>query len=141
MFITIKKILKALPLVKGLGWALCSVLLFAACTTQKTGIANNALTGKWQLKETLADIGDGKGTWTTVNKDSILISELKSDGSIIGNAMRGTTHYTITDSVHLAVTIEHNASPIDYRYKVINDTLILNPPCREACGMKFIRFK
>lgn len=117
------------------------IAAFAACTTQKSHINTSGLTGRWQLTQTLADIGDGKATWQPASKDSVLIVELKSDGSITGNAMPGTTHYTITDSVHLAVTIEHNTAPIDYRYKVTNDTLLLNPPCREACGMKFIRLK
>jgi hypothetical protein len=55
--------------------------------------------------------------------------------------MPGTTHYAIADSVHLNMTIEHNADPIDYRYKVSKDSLLLNPPCREACGMRFVRVK
>lgn len=112
-----------------------------ACSSQKTQVATSPLTGKWQLTKTLADMGDGKAKWTFIDKDSVLITDLKNDGSIAGNAMPGTTKYTITDSAHLAVTIEHNAEPIDYRYKIVEDTLELNPPCREACGMRFVRIK
>jgi hypothetical protein len=141
MSIKIKNILKALPFGKGLGGALILALLFAACTTQKTSTTTPTLVGKWKLTETLADIGDGKATWQPVSKDSLLISDFKTDGSITGNAMPGTTRYAIADSLHLNMTIEHNADPIDYRYKVSKDSLLLNPPCREACGMRFVRVK
>ena len=120
---------------------LVAISIASACVSQKNNVTTPTLVGKWQLTETLADIGDGKGTWTAVSKDSVLTSEFKSDGSITGNAMPGTTRYAITDSVHLAMTVEHNVTPIDYRYKVSQDTLLLNPPCREACGMRFIRVK
>ncbi|MFD1258866.1 hypothetical protein ACFQ3S_18810 [Mucilaginibacter terrae] len=136
----IKRILKALPSGEGWGGVLL-VFAFAACTTQKTSTTTPTLVGKWKMTETLADIGDGKAKWAAVSKDSSLISEFKTDGSITGNAMPGTTHYAIADSLHLNMTIEHNADLIDYRYKVSKDTLLLNPPCREACGMKFIRLK
>ena len=119
-----------------------AIAAFAACTTQKTNSTTTpTLVGKWKLTETLADIGDGKATWQQVSKDSALVSEFRSDGSITGNAMPGTTHYAIADSAHLNMTIEHNTDPIDYRYKVSKDTLLLNPPCREACGMRFVRLK
>jgi hypothetical protein len=140
MSIKIKNIFKALPFGKGLGGILL-VFAFTACSTQKTSTTTPSLVGKWKLTQTLADIGDGKATWAEVSKDSVLISEFKSDGSITGNAMPGTTHYAIADSAHLNMTIEHNADPIDYRYKISKDSLLLNPPCREACGMRFVRVK
>ena len=141
MSIKIKNIFKALPLGQGWGGVLL-VCALAACTTQKTSSnAIPSLAGKWKLTETLADIGDGKAKWAAVSKDSLLVSEFKADGSISGNAMPGTTHYVVADSIHLNMTIEHNADPIDYRYKVSKDSLLLNPPCREACGMRFVRVK
>jgi hypothetical protein len=140
MSIKIKNIFKALPFGEGLGGVLL-VFAFAACSTQKTSTTTPSLVGKWKLTQTLADIGDGKAKWAEVSKDSVLISEFKSDGSITGNAMPGTTGYAIADSVHLNMTIENNTDPIDYRYKVSKDSLLLNPPCREACGMRFVRVK
>lgn len=120
---------------------LMAVIITAGCSSQNTKVASPTLVGKWQLTETLSDPGDGSGKWMPAEKDSKQLVEFGKDGSVSGNAMPETSHYTITDSIHLALTQQGNTAPITYRYKVAQNTLTLNPPCREACGMRYIRVK
>ena len=113
----------------------------AACSTQNTKITAPTLVGKWQLTETLSDPGDGSGKWMPAEKGNVQVVAFGKDGSVSGNAMPETSHYAITDSIHLALTQQGNVAPITYRYKITQNTLTLNPPCREACGMRYIRVK
>lgn len=117
------------------------IIAFAACTSIKRKSNAPAIAGKWQLTETLADIGDGKATWTPASKDSIQSVEFSKDGKVSGNALYSTTAYKVTDSTHVEFTITGNTSTVTHRYQVTDTTLLLNPPCREACGMRFIRMK
>ena len=112
-----------------------------ACTSIKRQSHVPSLVGKWQLTETLADIGDGKGTWTPATKDSLQFVEFTKDGKVSGNAFDNTTAYKLIDSNHVEFSITGNTSLVTHRYKVTATTLLLNPPCREACGMRFIRMK
>jgi len=117
------------------------ITAFAACTSQKPQSDKPSLVGKWQLTETLADIGDGKATWAPATKDSIQYVEFTKDGKVSGNAFYNTTAYKLIDSNHVEFSITGNTSLITHRYTVTANTLLLNPPCREACGMRFIRLK
>jgi hypothetical protein len=114
---------------------------FTACNSQKMQTGKPTLVGKWQMTETLADIGDGKATWTPVSKDSVQYVVFTKDGRVSGNAFYNTTAYKLIDSNHVEFSITGNTSLITHRYQVTATTLLLNPPCREACGMRFIRMK
>jgi len=114
---------------------------FGACTSIKRQSSEPTLVGKWQMTETLADIGDGKATWTPVSNDSIQYVVFAKDGKVSGNAFYNTTSYKLIDSNHVEFGITGNTSFVTHRYKVTATTLLLNPPCREACGMRFIRLK
>ena len=127
--------------IKLLAAILLMAALFTACSSQKTQTGKPTLVGKWQMTETLADIGDGKATWTPVSKDSIQYVEFSKDGKVSGNAFYNTTAYKLIDSNHVEFSITGNTSLITHRYQVTVTTLLLNPPCREACGMRFIRMK
>jgi hypothetical protein len=116
-------------------------IAFAACTGQKLQSGKPTLVGKWQLTETLADIGDGKATWTPASKDSVQYVVFTKDGKVSGNAFYNTTAYKLIDSNHVKFSITGNTSLVTHRYTVTANTLLLNPPCREACGMRFIRMK
>lgn len=116
-------------------------IAFAACTSIKRKSNAPTLVGKWQLTETLADMGDGKATWTRVSKDSVQSVEFSKDGKVSGNAFYSTTAYKVTDSNHVEFSITGNTSSVTHRYQVTATTLLLNPPCREACGMRFIRMQ
>jgi|GEM_PF-1692429 len=117
-----------------------SAVLFTACGSQKGQSVHDKLEGRWQLTETLNDIGDGSGKYTPVTADSSYIMFSKS-GLVSGNAIYGATNYKITDSTHIALTIKGNTAPLNYRYKVESNALELNAPCREACGLRFKRMK
>jgi hypothetical protein len=117
------------------------IIALAACTSIKRQSKAPSLVGKWQLTETLADIGDGKATWTPVDKDSPQFVVFAQDGKVSGNAFDNTTAYKVTDSNHVEFTITGNTSSVTHRYQVTATKLLLNPPCREACGMRFIRMK
>jgi len=67
--------------------------------------------------------------------------EFTKDGKVSGNAFDNTTAYKLIDSNHVEFSITGNTSLVTHRYKVTATTLLLNPPCREACGMRFIRMK
>lgn len=117
------------------------ITAISACNSIKRQKNVSTLVGKWQLTETLADIGDGKATWTPATKDSVLFVAFSKDGKVSGNAFDNTTAYKIIDSDRVEFSITGNTSLITHRYQVTGTTLLLNPPCREACGMRFIRMK
>src|SRR4051812_38222926 len=104
------------------------IIAFAACTSIKRKSNAPAIAGKWQLTETLADIGDGKATWTPASKDSVQSVEFSKDGKVSGNALYSTTAYKVTDSTHVEFTITGNTSTVTHRYQVTATTLLLNPP-------------
>jgi hypothetical protein len=93
------------------------------------------LTGTWQLTETLFDPGDGSATWQPVSDKTKKIS-FKPDGSIQGTALGDLVSYKIIDSTRVEFARKDDTKFI-YRYKVASSTLMLNPPCIEACGLKF----
>ena len=117
-----------------------ATIAIVACSSQKGQSVHDKLEGRWQLTETLNDIGDGKGKYMPVTADSSYIVFSKS-GLVSGNAIYGATNYKITDSTHLALTIKGNTAPLNYRYQLNGNNLVLNAPCREACGLRFKRMK
>lgn len=114
-------------------------ITFVGCAPHTTQAITKRLQGTWKLTATLNDIGDGKATWKAAGGNAY--AKFNSDGSISGTALTEATNYQITDSTHMALTIKNNAQPVAYRYQLKANMLLLQPPCREACGIRFIRIK
>jgi hypothetical protein len=112
-----------------------------ACSIFKHRVTSSPLVGRWQLTETLSDPGDGSGKWMPAETGSKLYIIFDTDGSVSGNGLPGTTRFAYTDSTHIALTQKGNALPVKYRYKISQNILELNPPCREACGMRYVQIK
>jgi hypothetical protein len=120
---------------------LLTIVMASACSLYKGRSSSSPLAGKWQLTETLSDPGDGSGKWVPAETGVIKYVTFGTDGTVGGNALAGTTRFAYTDSTHIALTQKGNTLPVTYRYKISQSTLTLNPPCREACGMRYVRMK
>ncbi|WP_345955096.1 hypothetical protein [Mucilaginibacter sp. PAMB04168] len=118
-----------------------SVLVITACAIQHKVADHERLIGHWILIETLNDPGDGSAKWKPQTKADAEYITFGAAGHITGNSIEGATDYNIIDSNHLTINIKDNTAPITYRYKTNNNTLELNPPCREACGMRYVKRK
>ncbi|MFC6098961.1 hypothetical protein [Olivibacter domesticus] len=117
-------------------YLLC-IFLFSAC--EKDDTLSTPLQGKWILTETLADPGDGSGEWKTVSEDSVAYIIFNQDGSLQTNLYPKMEHYRVKDSIYLEIGITSQKNPILYRYQIDQNSLLLNPPCIEACGLRFVR--
>ncbi|WP_134091344.1 hypothetical protein [Olivibacter sp. XZL3] len=96
----------------------------------------SSLYGKWQLKESLSDIGNGSGKWEkTKDYQYIVLSENGDIETNIGSMVS----YSIVDSVHLEIAASDREEKLLYRYYLEGNQLTLNPPCFEACGMRFVK--
>lgn len=117
--------------------SLLSILVFFAC--EKDEKLTTPLQGEWRLTETLADPGDGSGEWQTASKDSVTYIIFNEDGSLETNLSSKMERYKIKDSVYLEIVLTDQENPIPYRYQIDKKNLILNPPCIEACGLRFVK--
>ncbi|WP_316816693.1 hypothetical protein [Pedobacter nyackensis] len=111
-------------------------LFFTACKKNEEGTGK--LYGNWKLKETLADPGDGSGRYIMVKEDKYL--KMSPSGKITGDALPGLSDFKIVDSVRIEVYSKNTNQNSIFYYTVTGNTLTLNPPCTEACGLKFIRY-
>ncbi len=119
-------------------------VIFNACDkTQMESDGNNSLIGKWKLIETLADPGDGSGKWTPVAANYNSTIKINADNTIetTGQEFSSVKSYRVVDSEKVEITFTNNTSTINYRYKVANSILEINPPCIEACGLRYVRIK
>ncbi|ALL05547.1 hypothetical protein AQ505_08625 [Pedobacter sp. PACM 27299] len=126
---------------------LTSILyLFFVISCSKDKSVNNpgldpALNGNWKLIETFADPGNGSGKWRPVDSNAPIENILfKKDGKLRWSRYKEFIFYTKSDSRILSFA-KIDASVWKYFYKVKNDTLILNPPCIEGCGFKYVKIK
>lgn len=105
----------------------------SSCNEEKT---NNILTdGSWQLKEQLADPGDGSGTYQPVDSDLAL--KFLPNGTLLTTVPLcndGGTGGTYDET-----KIYAPGCSFEFNYELIEDVLYLYPPCIEPCGMKFRR--
>ena len=116
--------------------------LLYSCNQVKTkSDGSNAIIGKWKLTETLADIGDGKGQWAAVPQNDSTSIQFNENGTIesMESGFKAVKAHQIVDSANLEITFQNNQPKINYRYKVQNEILELNPPCIEACGFRYVR--
>jgi hypothetical protein len=116
----------------------CLICLgFVSCTKNDTVDSHRSIIGKWILKQTLADIGDGSGQWESTSTSHI---EFKASGLLTEKGFSDLKKYEILDSVEIEFFRADNLK-IEYRYKINGPDLYLKPPCIEACGFKFSRLE
>jgi len=113
-----------------------STIIYASC--KKTIDGPGEIYGKWRLTETLNDPGDGSGRYEKVKGPAKYLT-LDKAGRFEGDAVPELQTFKVLDSIRLEVTLTTLSKPITYYYKVSATTLILNPPCFEGCGLKFVR--
>ena len=120
--------------------SLLLIATFMSCST--TNQSSSPLQGSWKMTEYLADIGDGNGTWQPADAANQSVLEFRADGTLgesgPATANSGSKYEILNDSTVVFVRGENR---INVKYKIIGNTLTLNPPCIEACGQKFIRME
>lgn len=120
---------------------LLGFLLYSCNQAQTKSAGRNTIIGKWKLTESLTDIGDGKGQWAPVPPSDSTSVQFNENGTIesLESGFKAVKSYKIIDSAKMELTFQNNQPKINYRYKVQNDSLELNPPCIEACGFKYVK--
>lgn len=119
------------------------ISLLFSCDKDETN--TNQLTGKWLLKKSYSDPGDGSGKYVDVPKNSNYTLLFTSDGFVNGNTsffnLNLLKTYTVIDSNKIEFTFNEisSQSKVVYNYQLKADTLTLNPLCIEGCGLKFTR--
>ncbi|MDP4662626.1 MAG: hypothetical protein NWS74_03095 [Salibacteraceae bacterium] len=119
--------------------AILTALAVISC--KKKDDVESELYGTYKLIETLADPGDGSGTFQPVSSDKTVT--LYNDGTITSNGElcrlnteTGTSTagtYSFTDS-----TIS-SSDCTTFGFELSGNTLILNYQCIEACRGKFLK--
>ncbi|WP_037319817.1 hypothetical protein [Salegentibacter sp. Hel_I_6] len=122
--------------------ALCATI--SSCSTAPNSPADldtKEITGKWQLIETLADPGDGSGTWQTVENGRTLEFSpnglVKTSGSFCNEEEINETSY---DNAEKMISTDCGEKIIELRYELKEGDLFIyphNPRCVEACGSKY----
>ena len=114
------------------------ILLLSACR-KETFKGNATLSGQWKLIQTLADPGDGSGTWQPAQNVTTTV-QFNSDGTLGGTAFPIYNKYAVKDSVTLVFTQPDNTIQ-NFRYSIHHDSLTMSPDgpirCYEACGERF----
>ena len=112
------------------------VFAFSAC---KKDIKNSELIGKWKLIESLADPGDGRGTWQPSDPSNPKYIEFLKDGTLMftPSGQYDSERYEITSDS--TMTFFRGSGNSTMRYHMSGNLLTLNSPCIEACGSKYIK--
>lgn len=113
--------------------AIISSIMLSCRSTKPTEIY-----GKWRLKETLSDPGDGSGRYQPAGNDHIFLI-FKKSGRISGTALPDAVRYNRIDSAKIQVSFKTGRQLINYHYILSQDFLTLIPPCIESCGLRFER--
>lgn len=104
-------------------------------TACNKNIYQTGIVGKWKLKESLQDPGDGSGQWT-VPSEKIII-EFTSGGEIKYDGNKPSVKYKIVNDS--TMEIKYPSAPLNITYKLDGNNLYMRPPCIEACGEKYTR--
>jgi hypothetical protein len=130
---------------KSLYFVLLATLISIAACEKILESPAKSFSGTWIIKKHYADPGNGSGRYadvTGVPAPGITFqpgNNASSDYKYFGLGM--LAGYEVLDSVRIKFTfkeISSNPATI-YRYKFSGDTLILNPPCFEGCGIKLVK--
>lgn len=117
---------------------LCTLFLsILSCSKSLVNDGPGEVYGNWKLTETMFDPGDGSGKYQKVKETKYLT--ISRNGEMTGDALPDITSFKILDSVRMEVTSKTYKNVLTYRYKATASTLMLNPPCIEGCGYRFIR--
>jgi hypothetical protein len=114
-----------------------TVLFSVAACERTTPVGNNSLIGKWKLSESLADPGDGSGTWQLADPLHPSHLEFKNDGTL------SFSPYDIYNSDRYQVTSDstmvffRGSESFNMRYNFSKTILSLYAPCIEACGSRY----
>ncbi|QNR85812.1 hypothetical protein H9N25_04975 [Pedobacter riviphilus] len=118
-------------------------LLYISCKKTDKGIDGpGEVYGKWKLIETMQDPGDGSGRYKKVTGEAkylILNKSADKAGKFEGDAIPDLYAFKILDSIRMEVYSNTYKMPLTYYYKVSAKSLLLNPPCIEGCGYRFVR--
>src|SRR5438309_2785589 len=98
-------------------------MLFSCRKSDSNMGSKTALAGTWKLMETLADPGDGSGTWRPAPE--ALTLTFTQDGGIEGAALPQARHYVVTSDTNLRFTFA-DGTFINYNYSLVNNTLVLS---------------
>lgn len=114
---------------------LFSGVLLSCSKSDSHTSADTSLPGTWKLIETLADPGDGSGTWQPATQ---LVTLTFTDGGFIqGNAFPQARRYEVTSDTNIRFTFS-DGTFINYNYTLTDGMLVLSGGgCVEACGAKF----
>lgn len=121
-------------------------LFFASSCSKDKTVRDSSLTGGiWELSESLADPGDGSGTWQPVTKTSHIDHiSFKENGQLEWDLFKEFLTYKIKDSETLAF-IRADKTIQTYFYQIKDGRLSMSPlepaRCIEPCGSKYIKMK
>ena len=123
------------------------MFLLNSCSKEEEEVINNdsPAIGKWQLKETLFDPGDGSGTYQEVSSDKTVEffknGKVSSNGSLcqVNPATGNPTTGTFSTSDSRIRSDECNEEYNVTRFKVDGDNLFIYQSCIEGCAEKYIR--
>lgn len=123
---------------------LCSISLFAlSCSKQHP--KHTDVAGTWQLKEMLADPGDGSGVFYPVqsNKKLTFNSDgvVTSNGSICTMSIETDVGSKGTYSEDDMTISSQDCTGLKLKYEFDGNTLIVIYPCIEPCKAKYVRVR
>lgn len=126
-----------------------ALLTFSACPSagDHADDADTTLVGKWALTESLIDIGNGQGTFQSIESEKII--EFLDNGKVISNGplcqmssettTAGEGDYDRNEKTISATDCNFELPPIRYEHN--GGELILWYPCMEPCGHKFVKVR
>jgi len=103
------------------------------------------VSGKWQLTESLADPGDGSGTWQTVENGRTL--EFTANGIVQSSTSfcnDREVNETSYNSAEKLIITDCGENTFELKYELKEGNLFVtphNPRCVEACGSKFSKIE
>lgn len=119
------------------------ILTLISCNKNDNENATIPLLGTWELKEILADPGDGSGIFNSVISNKKLTFDSKgnvtSNGSICAMSIESNTSSNGTYSETNSTINSANCQNATIKYELTGTTLILIYPCIEACKAKYIK--
>jgi hypothetical protein len=119
----------------------CFLLACHEKTLWKEGSDEQAeLTGKWKLTEYLADPGNGSGRWQTTDPSNPSYLEFRPNGVYLSHGSATIyDRYRIRDKEFIVLSSSSTSDSVVMRYALTLSKLIINPPCIEACGQRYVR--
>jgi uncharacterized lipoprotein NlpE involved in copper resistance len=121
------------------------IFTLISCTKNDNEDTNSPLLGTWELKEILADPGDGSGIFNTVNSNKKLTfysnRKITSNGSICDMSVESNISSNGTYTETNSTINSTNCQDSTIKYELTGNTLILLYPCIEGCKAKYIKVK